>query len=132
MKRKLSGSGFQVVFDINGREAVEAEPIISALGRSSLEQYIYCSSAGQCVRVWGPIRAEGMEGRCRWGRCRYSGSAVVREGRTLSCSCQRGKSRGSNRGSEGQYNCCRAQHRLRGTRIEVIVGGAAVGKWQIS
>jgi len=46
VKRKLSGSGFQVVFDINGREAVEAEPIVAALGRSSLEQYIYCSSAG--------------------------------------------------------------------------------------
>lgn len=51
MRRKLSGSGFQVVFDINGREAVEAEPILDALaGRGgSLEQYIYCSSAG----VWG-------------------------------------------------------------------------------
>lgn len=48
MRRKLSGSGFQVVFDINGREAVEAEPILDALaGRGgSLEQYIYCSSAG--------------------------------------------------------------------------------------
>jgi hypothetical protein len=45
---KLSGSGFQVVFDINGREAVEAEPLLDALtGRGgSLEQYIYCSSAG--------------------------------------------------------------------------------------
>jgi hypothetical protein len=48
VRRKLSGSGFQVVFDINGREAVEAEPLLDALtGRSgSLEQYIYCSSAG--------------------------------------------------------------------------------------
>lgn len=48
VRRKLSGSGFQVVFDINGREAVEAEPILDALaGRGgSLEQYIYCSSAG--------------------------------------------------------------------------------------
>jgi hypothetical protein len=37
-----------VVFDINGREAVEAEPILDGLaGRGgSLEQYIYCSSAG--------------------------------------------------------------------------------------
>eukprot|EP00879_Flechtneria_rotunda_P029242 GHRR01031547.1.p1 GENE.GHRR01031547.1~~GHRR01031547.1.p1 ORF type:complete len:321 (-),score=91.40 GHRR01031547.1:341-1303(-) len=48
VRRKLSGSGFQVVFDINGREAVEAEPILDALAgqRGSLEQYIYCSSAG--------------------------------------------------------------------------------------
>jgi hypothetical protein len=52
VRRKLSGSGFQVVFDINGREAVEAEPLLDALtGRGgSLEQYIYCSSAGaQCT-----------------------------------------------------------------------------------
>jgi hypothetical protein len=49
VRRKLSGSGFQVVFDINGREAVEAEPLLDALaGRGgSLEQYIYCSSAGR-------------------------------------------------------------------------------------
>uniref|UniRef100_A0A383V3T5 NAD-dependent epimerase/dehydratase domain-containing protein n=1 Tax=Tetradesmus obliquus TaxID=3088 RepID=A0A383V3T5_TETOB len=48
VRRKLSGSGFQVVFDINGREAVEAEPLLDSLtGRGgSLEQYIYCSSAG--------------------------------------------------------------------------------------
>lgn len=48
MRRQLSGSGFQVVFDINGRDAVEAEPILDGLaGRGgSLEQYIYCSSAG--------------------------------------------------------------------------------------
>lgn len=53
VRRKLSGSGFQVVFDINGREAVEAEPILDALaGRGgSLEQYIYCSSAG-ATRLW--------------------------------------------------------------------------------
>lgn len=42
---KLKGSGFQVVYDINGREAVEAEPLLKAL-KPSLEQYIYCSSAG--------------------------------------------------------------------------------------
>lgn len=48
VRRKLSGSGFQVVFDINGREAEEAEPLLDGLaGRGgSLEQYIYCSSAG--------------------------------------------------------------------------------------
>lgn len=35
----------QVVYDINGREAAEAEPLLRAL-KPSLEQYIYCSSAG--------------------------------------------------------------------------------------
>jgi len=33
------------VYDVNGREAVEAEPLLEAL-KPSLEQYIYCSSAG--------------------------------------------------------------------------------------
>lgn len=44
VKTKLSVSGFDVVYDINGREAVEVEPILDAL--PNLEQYIYCSSAG--------------------------------------------------------------------------------------
>eukprot|EP01023_Acetabularia_acetabulum_P064351 TRINITY_DN8288_c0_g1_i2.p1 TRINITY_DN8288_c0_g1~~TRINITY_DN8288_c0_g1_i2.p1 ORF type:complete len:370 (-),score=84.91 TRINITY_DN8288_c0_g1_i2:186-1295(-) len=44
VKSKLSGQGFQVVYDINGREATETEPIIDAI--PNLEQYIYCSSAG--------------------------------------------------------------------------------------
>lgn len=34
-----------VVYDINGREAVEVEPVLKGT-KSSLEQYIYCSSAG--------------------------------------------------------------------------------------
>lgn len=44
VRRQLTGSGFQVVFDINGREAEEAQPLLDAL--PGLEQYIYCSSAG--------------------------------------------------------------------------------------
>uniref|UniRef100_A0A0D6R8G0 NAD-dependent epimerase/dehydratase domain-containing protein n=1 Tax=Araucaria cunninghamii TaxID=56994 RepID=A0A0D6R8G0_ARACU len=44
VKTKLSGSGFDVIYDINGREAAEVEPILDAL--PNLEQYIYCSSAG--------------------------------------------------------------------------------------
>ncbi|XXG84589.1 hypothetical protein AAC387_Pa10g2080 [Persea americana] len=44
VKSSLSAQGFDVVYDINGREAVEVEPIIDALPK--LEQYIYCSSAG--------------------------------------------------------------------------------------
>jgi hypothetical protein len=47
VRRKLKGSGFQIVFDINGREAEEAEPLVDALGRDSLEQYIYCSRWGR-------------------------------------------------------------------------------------
>ena len=33
------------MYDINGREAVEAEPVLAGT-KSTLEQYIYCSSAG--------------------------------------------------------------------------------------
>ncbi|KAI0510824.1 hypothetical protein KFK09_011433 [Dendrobium nobile] len=44
VKSSLAAEGFEVVYDINGREAVEAEPILDAL--PNLEQYIYCSSAG--------------------------------------------------------------------------------------
>jgi nucleoside-diphosphate-sugar epimerase len=41
---KLTGSGFEVVYDLNGREATETEPILAGL--PDLEQYIFCSSAG--------------------------------------------------------------------------------------
>ncbi|KAK6121103.1 hypothetical protein DH2020_045155 [Rehmannia glutinosa] len=44
VKSSLSAEGFDVVYDINGREADEVEPILDAL--PNLEQYIYCSSAG--------------------------------------------------------------------------------------
>ncbi|KAK8712430.1 hypothetical protein V6N13_147670 [Hibiscus sabdariffa] len=44
VKSSLSAEGFDVVYDINGREAVEVEPILEAL--PNLEQFIYCSSAG--------------------------------------------------------------------------------------
>ncbi|XP_057539771.1 chloroplast stem-loop binding protein of 41 kDa b, chloroplastic [Amaranthus tricolor] len=44
VKSSLTAEGFDVVYDINGREAVEVEPILDALPK--LEQYIYCSSAG--------------------------------------------------------------------------------------
>ncbi|XP_077218746.1 chloroplast RNA binding protein [Tasmannia lanceolata] len=44
VKSSLSAQGFDVVYDINGRDAVEVEPIIDALPK--LEQFIYCSSAG--------------------------------------------------------------------------------------
>ncbi|KAE8721021.1 Chloroplast stem-loop binding protein of 41 kDa b [Hibiscus syriacus] len=44
VKSSLSAEGFDVVYDINGREAVEVEPILDAL--PNLQQFIYCSSAG--------------------------------------------------------------------------------------
>ncbi|KAH9689771.1 chloroplast stem-loop binding protein of 41 kDa b [Citrus sinensis] len=44
VKSSLSAKGFDVVYDINGREADEVEPILDAL--PNLEQFIYCSSAG--------------------------------------------------------------------------------------
>jgi hypothetical protein len=34
-----------VVYDINGRESAEAKPVLEGCSRT-LEQYIYCSSAG--------------------------------------------------------------------------------------
>ncbi|XWS57404.1 hypothetical protein CRYUN_Cryun09bG0171300 [Craigia yunnanensis] len=44
VKSSLSAEVFDVVYDINGREADEVEPILDAL--PNLEQFIYCSSAG--------------------------------------------------------------------------------------
>lgn len=44
IKAAISGKGFQVVYDMNGREAEEATPILDAI--PDLEQYIFCSSAG--------------------------------------------------------------------------------------
>ena len=51
----------QVVYDINGREAVEAEPLLEAL-KPSLEQYIYCSSAGAPAGRGRPGPSPGHEG----------------------------------------------------------------------
>ncbi|KAJ0610882.1 putative NAD(P)-binding domain superfamily [Helianthus annuus] len=44
VRTSVAAGGFDVVYDINGREAEEVEPILDAL--PNLEQYIYCSSAG--------------------------------------------------------------------------------------
>lgn len=44
VRTSLAAEDYDVVYDINGREAVEVEPILDAL--PNLEQYIYCSSAG--------------------------------------------------------------------------------------
>ncbi|KAI5000034.1 hypothetical protein ZWY2020_004623 [Hordeum vulgare] len=44
VKTSLSAKGFNIVYDINGREATEVSPILEAL--PNLEQFIYCSSAG--------------------------------------------------------------------------------------
>lgn len=44
LKEKLKGTNFNIVYDINGREGKEVEPILEAL--PGLEQYIFCSSAG--------------------------------------------------------------------------------------
>jgi len=45
VRERLSKEKFQVVYDINGREAEEAKPVLEGCS-DSLEQYIYCSSAG--------------------------------------------------------------------------------------
>ncbi|CAM6092986.1 unnamed protein product [Calypogeia fissa] len=44
LKETLSGKPFTHVYDINGREATETEPILESL--PELKQYIFCSSAG--------------------------------------------------------------------------------------
>lgn len=43
-KKAISGKGFDVVYDMNGREAEDAAPVLEAL--PDLDQYIFCSSAG--------------------------------------------------------------------------------------
>ncbi|KAL7082178.1 hypothetical protein ACP275_14G083300 [Erythranthe tilingii] len=56
VKSSLSAEGFDVVYDINGREADEVEPILDAL--PNLEQYIYCSSAGVYLKTDCPPHYE--------------------------------------------------------------------------
>ncbi|KAL1564430.1 Chloroplast stem-loop binding protein of 41 kDa b, chloroplastic [Salvia divinorum] len=56
VKTSLAAQGFDVVYDINGREAVEVEPILDAL--PNLEQYIYCSSAGVYLKTDYPPHYE--------------------------------------------------------------------------
>ncbi|KAH6772571.1 chloroplast RNA binding protein [Perilla frutescens var. hirtella] len=56
VKNSLSAEGFDVVYDINGREADEVEPILDAL--PNLEQYIYCSSAGVYLKTDYPPHYE--------------------------------------------------------------------------
>lgn len=56
VKRSLSAEGYDVVYDINGREADEVEPILDAL--PNLQQYIYCSSAGVYLKTDYPPHFE--------------------------------------------------------------------------
>ncbi|BBM98204.1 hypothetical protein MPTK1_1g11680 [Marchantia polymorpha subsp. ruderalis] len=44
LKAAFGDKGFNVVYDINGREGTEAEAILNAI--PALDQYIFCSSAG--------------------------------------------------------------------------------------
>ena len=56
-KLKAVSPTFDVVYDLNGREASEAEPILDAL--PNLEQYIFCSSAGVYLKTDQPPHVEG-------------------------------------------------------------------------
>ena len=56
-KLKAVSPTFDVVYDLNGREASEAEPILDAL--PGLEQYIFCSSAGVYLKTDQPPHVEG-------------------------------------------------------------------------
>ncbi|KAI4990530.1 hypothetical protein ZWY2020_038893 [Hordeum vulgare] len=47
VKTSLSAKGFNVIYDINGREATEVSPILEAL-------FIYCSSAESTLNICGP------------------------------------------------------------------------------
>ena len=57
LKAAIADQGFQVVYDLNGREAAEAVPILDAL--PGLEQYIFCSSAGVYLKTDEPPHVEG-------------------------------------------------------------------------
>ncbi|KAL2941700.1 Chloroplast stem-loop binding protein of 41 kDa b chloroplastic [Bienertia sinuspersici] len=65
VKSSLSAEGFDVVYDINGREATEVEPILDALPK--LEQYIYCSSAGVYLKsdLLPHCEADAVDPKCR-------------------------------------------------------------------
>ena len=45
VKERLSQEKFEVVYDINGREGAEVKPVLEGCSKT-LEQYIFCSSAG--------------------------------------------------------------------------------------
>ena len=60
-----------VVYDINGRESIEAQPVLDGC-RATLEQYIYCSSAGVYLKndqVGGSAAVGGVD--CMGGRGMY-------------------------------------------------------------
>lgn len=59
LKSKIGGQGFDVVYDVNGREAEQVAPILDAM--PDMEQYIYCSSAG--VYLKSPIMPHREEDR---------------------------------------------------------------------
>jgi nucleoside-diphosphate-sugar epimerase len=46
LKSKLQSEKFEVVYDMNGREATDTIPLIDAIKGSHLEHFVYMSSAG--------------------------------------------------------------------------------------
>ena len=45
MKKKLEGGGYDIIYDLGGREVEDTEPLIDIFGKT-VEQFIYMSSAG--------------------------------------------------------------------------------------
>lgn len=45
MKEKLAGHKFDVIYDMNGRELADSQPLID-MCRDSVEHFVYMSSAG--------------------------------------------------------------------------------------
>ena len=59
MKTALQGKKFDVVFDLNGREAVDTQYVLEAVGGpKAIEQFVYCSSAGVYLKTDCPPHVE--------------------------------------------------------------------------
>ena len=57
MKAALAPHRFDVIYDLNGREAVDTKIVVDAA--PGVEQYIYCSSAGVYLKTESPPHCEG-------------------------------------------------------------------------
>jgi len=87
VRSTLKGSGFQAVYDVNGREGAEVAPIVDALKGDSLEQYIYCSSAGVYLKSdQMPHREEDatdVKSRHKVRACVRAGGFSAKNGRPM-------------------------------------------------
>lgn len=61
LKDKLAGHKFDAVYDINAREAEEVQAVLDAC--PGIQQYIFCSSAGERQLGEEPCLPRGRMGR---------------------------------------------------------------------